>query len=195
MARVWMVHGVGQASEPIVVLPWPDCKGLLELTAHSRTADHLGFGDAEPGGRPTHVVVRVEVRRHGHAGLRRASLFVPWRPTRPQLGLGAEARKRLTSPCGSVCLNRIKAPLRNGTSVPIGPGQDRGRDAGEVASRRHARSKDEGPLVFAEAARFQPAMPASLFRAAPCVRKTGAHRVSLCKHRHGAGGQAGSALP
>lgn len=190
-----MVHGVGQASDPIVVLPWPDCKGLLELTAQSRTADHLGFGDAVPGGRPIHVVVHVEVRRHGHAGLRRASLFVPCRPMRPQLGSGAEARKRPTAPCGSVCLNRIKAPLWNETSVPIGPGQGRGREADEAASRVHARYKDEGPLVFAEAARSWPAVPASLFGAAPCVRKTDAHRVRPCKHRHGAGGHGGSSLP
>jgi len=70
MAKVWIVHGAGQGSEPIAVLPWPDCKELLELDEQSRTAGHPGFGSVGPGGRPTHVVVQVEVheaRAHGMA--------------------------------------------------------------------------------------------------------------------------------
>jgi len=70
MAKVWMVHGAGQGSEPIAVMPWPDCKGLLELDEQSRTAGHPAIRDAGPGGRPTHVVVQVEVheaRAHGTA--------------------------------------------------------------------------------------------------------------------------------
>lgn len=192
----WFTAPVKQASRS------PCChgrtvKGCWNSTRKAKRRATLVSGILGQAAVPFTLSARSRPTRHGHghAGMPLASLFVPWRPTRPQLGSGAEARKRLTSLYGSVCLNRIKAPLRNGTFVPIGPGQGRGRDAGEAASRLHARSKDEGPHVFAEAARSWPAMPASLLGAAPCVRKTDAHRVRPCKHRHGASGQAGSSPP
>ncbi len=69
MAKDWMVHGADQASEPIAVLSWPDCKGLLELTEQSRTAGHPGFGEAGPSFRPTHVVVQVEAHEARARGI------------------------------------------------------------------------------------------------------------------------------
>ena len=55
---------------PPALLPWPDCKALLEVGEHDRTKDFPKPVEAEPRASPTHVVVQVEareVRQHGIA--------------------------------------------------------------------------------------------------------------------------------
>lgn len=69
MAMVWRVRGSGQWGEPIAVLPWPDCKALLDVGERGRTEDRPRSGDAEPGASPTHVVVQLEAREARQHGI------------------------------------------------------------------------------------------------------------------------------
>ena len=69
MATVWKVHGAGQWAEPIAVLPWPDCRALLEVGEHSRTEDRPRPGNTKPWALPTHVVVQVEAREARQHGI------------------------------------------------------------------------------------------------------------------------------
>ena len=69
MATVWKVLGANQGSELIAVLPWPDCKALLEVGEHNRTEDRPKSGDAEPLAPFAHVVVQVEAREARQHGI------------------------------------------------------------------------------------------------------------------------------
>jgi hypothetical protein len=69
MATVWRVLGANQGSELLAVLPWPDCRALLEVGEHSRTEDRPKSGDAEPLAPPAYVVVQVEAREARQHGI------------------------------------------------------------------------------------------------------------------------------
>lgn len=80
MAKVWRVLGANQESELLAVLPWPDCKALLEVGEHSRTEGRPRSGDAELPAPPACVVVQVEAREARQYGIAPGFFMSPLPP-------------------------------------------------------------------------------------------------------------------
>ena len=100
-------------------------KGCLSSTSKAERRPTLVLEMLGQAAVPLTLLFRSRRTRPGHAEALLASFFVPCRPTRLQLGSEATAKSRLTLLRSSGWLNRIQAPLRNGASTPIGPGQGR----------------------------------------------------------------------